>query len=135
MQRGASAYTTCCVGQHLAESRSKDYGETHFSVKLFRNHTTIHQHQTHILSMEAVLDKPMVVTDMKKRLADIMLAVSWREFANTYFEKSSSWFYHKLDGIDGNGGKGGFSEMEALQLRSSLIDLSERIRRAADEVF
>lgn len=85
--------------------------------------------------MEAVLDKPMVVTDMKKRLADIMLAVSWREFANTYFEKSSSWFYHKLDGIDGNGGKGGFSKMEALQLRSSLIDLSERIRRAADEVF
>ena len=85
--------------------------------------------------MEAVLDKPMVVTDMKKRLADIMLAVSWREFANAYFEKSSSWFYHKLDGIDGNGGKGGFSEMEALQLRSSLIDLSERIRRAADEVF
>ena len=85
--------------------------------------------------MEAVLKKPMVVTDMKKRLADIMLAVSWREFANTYFEKSSSWFYHKLDGIDGNGGKGGFSEMEALQLRSSLIDLSERIRRAADEVF
>lgn len=85
--------------------------------------------------MEAVLGKPMVVTDMKKRLADIMLAVSWREFANTYFEKSSSWFYHKLDGIDGNGGKGGFSEMEALQLRSSLIDLSERIRRAADEVF
>ncbi len=85
--------------------------------------------------MEAVLEKPMVVTDMKKRLADIMLAVSWREFANTYFEKSSSWFYHKLDGIDGNGGKGGFSEMEALQLRSSLIDLSERIRRAADEVF
>lgn len=89
----------------------------------------------HIYNMEAVLDKPMVVTDMKKRLADIMLAVSWREFANTYFEKSSSWFYHKLDGIDGNGGKGGFSEMEALQLRSSLIDLSERIRRAADEVF
>ncbi len=85
--------------------------------------------------MEAVLGKPMVVTDMKKRLADIMLAVSWREFANTYFEKSSSWFYHKLDGIDGNGGRGGFSEMEALQLRSSLIDLSERIRRAADEVF
>ena len=40
-----------------------------------------------------------------------------------------------VNGIDGNGGKGGFSEMEALQLRSSLIDLSERIRRAADEVF
>ena len=90
--------------------------------------------QTRII-MEAVLDKPMVITDMKKRLSDILMAVSWREFANTYFEKSSSWFYHKLDGIDGNGGKGGFSDMEAIQLRSALLDLSNRIRRAADEVF
>jgi len=85
--------------------------------------------------MEAVLEKPIVITDMKQRLSDILMAVSWREFANTYFEKSSSWFYHKLDGIDGNGGKGGFSDMEALKLRSALLDLSDRIRRAADEVF
>lgn len=85
--------------------------------------------------MEAVLNKPMVITDMKKRLSDILMVVSWREFANTYFEKSSSWLYHKLDGIDGNGGQGGFTDMEALQMRSALIDLSNRIRKAADEVF
>lgn len=80
------------------------------------------------------LDKPVVITDMKKKVKDIMMAISWRDFANTYFHKSSSWFYHKMDGIDGNGGKGGFNQDEAEQLRGALIDLSNRIRRAAEEI-
>ena len=61
------------------------------------------------------------------------MAISWRDFANTYFHRSSSWFYHKLDGIDGNGGEGGFTE-EAEQIRGALIDLSERIRRVAESI-
>ena len=85
--------------------------------------------------MEEVLKQPYVITDMKKKLKDILMIVSWRELSNTYFHKSSSWFYHKMDGIDGNGGKGGFSETEALQLRGALIDMSERLRKAADEIF
>ena len=80
------------------------------------------------------LEKPVVITDMKKKVRDIMMAISWRDFANTYFHKSSSWFYHKMDGIDGNGGKGGFNHDEAEQLRGALIDLSNRIRRAAEEI-
>ena len=80
------------------------------------------------------LDKPVVITDMKKKVKDIMMAISWRDFANTYFHKSSSWFYHKMDGIDGNGGKGGFNREETEQLRGALIDLSNRIRRAAEEI-
>ena len=80
------------------------------------------------------LDKPVVITDMKKKVKDIMMAISWRDFANTYFHKSSSWFYHKMDGIDGNGGKGGFNQYETEQLRGALIDLSNRIRRAAEEI-
>lgn len=80
------------------------------------------------------LDKPVVITDMKKKIKDIMMAISWRDFANTYFHKSSSWFYHKMDGIDGNGGKGGFNQDETEQLRGALIDLSNRIRRAAEEI-
>ena len=80
------------------------------------------------------LDKPVVITDMKKKVKDIMMAISWRDFANTYFHKSSSWFYHKMDGIDGNGGKGGFNQEETEQLRGALIDLSNRIRRAAEEI-
>ena len=37
-------------------------------------------------------------------------------------------------GIDGNGGVGGFTEQEAGQLKGALIDLSERIRRAAENI-
>ena len=51
-----------------------------------------------------------------------------------YFGKSSSWLYHKLDGIDGNGGKGGFNEEEAEKLRGALCDIADRLRRAADRI-
>lgn len=84
--------------------------------------------------METTTVQPVMITDMKKKVTDIMMAVSWRDFANTYFQKSSSWFYHKMDGIDGNGGKGGFNEREAEQMRGALIDLSDRIRRAAERI-
>ncbi len=75
-----------------------------------------------------------MVTDMKRKMQDVLLAVSWREFANTYFQKSSSWFYHKMDGIDGNGGIGGFTPQETEQMRNALFDLSARIRRAAENI-
>lgn len=84
--------------------------------------------------MEAVLETPVMITDMKKKIKDIQMAISWRNFANTYFQRSSSWFYHKMDGIDGNGGVGGFSEKEAEQMRNALFDLSARIRRAAEGI-
>lgn len=38
---------------------------------------------------------------VKQRIQDIQMLVSWREIAHTYFGKSASWLYHKLDGIDG----------------------------------
>ena len=71
---------------------------------------------------------------VKQRLQDILLSVSWRDIANTYFDRSASWLYHKLDGIDGNGGVGGFTDQEKEQLRGALVDLSDRIRRAADNI-
>ena len=71
------------------------------------------------------------ITDMKQRMSNIMLSVSWREIARTYFDNSVSWFYHKMDGIDGNGG---FTPQEAQQLKSALCDLAERIRRCADKI-
>ncbi|MBQ3844419.1 MAG: DUF5053 domain-containing protein [Bacteroidales bacterium] len=81
-----------------------------------------------------IAKKETRITDMKKRLDDILLAVSWREFSNTYFHRSSSWLYHKMDGIDGNGGVGGFTTDEAEQMQGALFDLSERIRRAAESI-
>jgi hypothetical protein len=84
--------------------------------------------------METTITAPAMVTDMKRKMQDVLLAVSWREFANTYFQKSSSWFYHKMDGIDGNGGIGGFTPQETEQMRNALFDLSARIRRAAESI-
>ena len=42
--------------------------------------------------------------------------------------------YHKLDGIDGNGGEGGFTEEEMQKLKGALCDLADRIRRVADSL-
>lgn len=74
------------------------------------------------------------ITDMKQRMRDIYLAISWRELSRTYFDKSVSWFQQKMYGIDGNGGTGGFTQSEADQLHGALCDLSDRIRRAADSI-
>ena len=71
---------------------------------------------------------------MKTKLNDILLSITWRDIAHRYFGKSSSWLDHKVDGIDGNGGKGEFSPAEAKQLQMALYDLSDRIRAAADRI-
>ena len=71
---------------------------------------------------------------MKTKINDILLSITWRDIAHRYFGKSSSWLYHKMDGIDGNGGKGEFSPAEAKQLQMALYDLSDRIRAAADRI-
>ncbi len=82
----------------------------------------------------ATTNNQTLTTDMKRRLSDILMAVSWREFARTYFGKSSSWFYHKMDGINGSGGVGGFTDEEAKQLQAALLDLSDRIKQAAGKI-
>lgn len=84
--------------------------------------------------MEIVLQKEQTISDMKSRLQDILVTISWREIAREYFGKSASWLYHKMDGIDGNGGKGGFTEQEAEIMRGALIDLSNRLRVCADKI-
>lgn len=83
---------------------------------------------------ETMTATPVKITDMKKRLKDVLMVLSWREMAWQYFDKSSSWLYHKLDGIDGNGGKGGFTPEEAQQLKGALCDVADRLRRAADNI-
>lgn len=83
---------------------------------------------------ETVTSAPAKIANMKKQLCDVLMLLSWREMAWQYFNKSSSWLYHKLDGIDGNGGKGGFTPEEAQQLKGALCDVADRIRRAADTI-
>jgi hypothetical protein len=68
----------------------------------------------------------------KTQLNDILFDVSWARISREYFGKSSSWIYNKLDGIDGNGGYGEFTETEKIQLKGALCDIAKRIRIAAD---
>ncbi len=79
-------------------------------------------------------DKKIIVSDAKSRLSDILIAISWREIARTYFGKSSSWLYHKLDGVKGDGSDGGFTQAEADKLKSALEDLAKRITIAASKL-
>lgn len=83
--------------------------------------------------METIVNKNDVniITGVKERLSDILMSVSWREIARSYFGKSSSWLYHKLDGIDS---QGGFTNEEAQQLREALTDLSYRLKVAAERI-
>ena len=71
---------------------------------------------------------------MKQQMDDILLAISWGNLARTYFTKSASWFYHKMDGRDGNNKPTEFNAEERAQLKRALTDLSNRIRRAADSI-
>ncbi|ANI89921.1 DUF5053 domain-containing protein [Arachidicoccus ginsenosidimutans] len=69
----------------------------------------------------------------KSQLESILLDVSWARIARNYFSKSSSWIYNKLNGIDGNGGTGEFSETEKEKLKEALYDLADKIRNSADK--
>ncbi|MCL1942469.1 MAG: DUF5053 domain-containing protein [Candidatus Azobacteroides sp.] len=80
------------------------------------------------------MDTTLKTGVVKQQLSDILLDISWAKIAQKYFGKSSSWMYHKLDGIDGNGNKSDFSYSEKLQLKNALFDFSERIRRAAENI-
>lgn len=71
---------------------------------------------------------------IKAKLADILLAISWADLSKTYFGKSNSWLYHKLDGLDGTKRPVAFTDEEKLTLKGALVDLADRIRRAADNI-
>lgn len=78
--------------------------------------------------------KETQVDTMKAQMADLLISISWSDLAKRYFGKSGSWLYHKLDGVDGNKKPTEFSAEEKEILKGALVDLSNRIRRAADEM-
>lgn len=78
--------------------------------------------------------KPTQVDTVKARLEDLLISISWSDLSKRYFGKSGSWLYHKLDGVDGNKKPTDFTVEERYQLKGALIDLADRIRRAADNI-
>ena len=71
---------------------------------------------------------------MYQQMDDIFDAITWGDRARTYFDKSASWFYNKMKGIDGNGKPTEFNIEERMQLKAALCDLADRIRRSADAI-
>ena len=65
---------------------------------------------------------------MRQILNPILLIVSWRQFARQYFNRSSSWLYHKIDGIDP------ITDEERLKFKQSLLSLSDEIRYVANKI-
>jgi len=81
--------------------------------------------------MEATLKQKPVV----KSLEDVILDITWAKIAKRYFpDKSITWFYNKMRGVDGNGGNGEFTEEEKEQLKGALMDFSQRVRKAAEDI-
>jgi hypothetical protein len=84
--------------------------------------------------METIKEKATGTTDIKMKLSDILLDVTWSKISRRYFGKSASWIYNKMNGSDGNGGPGDFTYEERIQLRNGLYDFAERIRKIADSL-
>lgn len=74
------------------------------------------------------------VGTMKAQLQDILMSISWMDLSRTYFDKPSSWLYHKLDGLDADNKPVEFTTEEKFMLKGALSDLADRIRRASDEI-
>lgn len=70
----------------------------------------------------------------KSILSDILLAVKWSHISTNYFGKSRSWFSQRLNGYDGNNSETDFNDNEKQVLKKSLFDLSERIRKCAENL-
>ena len=84
--------------------------------------------------MEYAIHQTIEQQTMRQKLDDLLVAISWADLSRTYFGKSSSWLYHKMDGRDGNGKPTTFTAEEQEQLKGALIDLSNRIRKAAETI-
>ena len=80
--------------------------------------------------MATMTMKKVQAGTVKAELQDILLSISWADLSKTYFGRSNSWLYHKLDGLNGIE----FSEEEKQTLKGALVDLADRIRRAADNI-
>ena len=84
--------------------------------------------------MATMVLKDRQTDTVKGQLYDLLVSISWADLSKRYFDKSGSWLYHKLDGVDGNKKPTTFTGEEKQQLKGALCDLANRIRLAADKI-
>lgn len=74
------------------------------------------------------------IIDLRKTYSDILDVIVWSEISQTYFDKSGSWIYHKMRGVDGNGVPKTFTDAEKEILKSAFLDISEKLKKHAEEL-
>ncbi len=96
------------------------------------------KHHCHkaVMHKQIIMETQIITKEKNVKIAlhDILLDITWAKIAKRYFGKSAGWIYNKLNGVDGNGGKGDFTEGEREQLRGALVDFSDRLRTAANKL-
>lgn len=71
---------------------------------------------------------------IREAIAEIRLSISLGDISRRYFGKSAAWFYQRINGTMVNGKPASFNPKEQEQLKSALLDLSERIRESAENL-
>lgn len=71
-----------------------------------------------------------MITDMRNRLKEIELYISWMWLNKNHVGMSIRQFYHKLDGKDGDG----FTAEEAAKVKEGLLEVAEKIRICAERI-
>ena len=80
------------------------------------------------------MDKALAEADeliARHKLGDIPEAISLSYIAKTYFGKSRGWLMQKVNGNIVNGKKATFTPSESRQMREALLDLSNKLSKAA----
>lgn len=76
----------------------------------------------------------MIKESTKNLMWDIIVDISWANISTKYFGKSRSWLSQKMNGKDGNGGQGEFTDIEKETLKNALNDLAYRIQVCANKL-
>ena len=71
---------------------------------------------------------------LRKKLENILPAVSVSYIANKYFQRTPQWFYQRLNGNIVNGKSASFTADEKKRLHDSLIEISNNLNAAASIV-
>ena len=64
---------------------------------------------------------------IREKLGTVPEAISMSYIAKTYFGKTKTWLYQRLNGNKVNGKEARFTEEEARQLQAALHDLGQRL--------
>ncbi|MGQ1929805.1 DUF5053 domain-containing protein [Ornithobacterium rhinotracheale] len=85
--------------------------------------------------MGIIVNKQEEKLTMKQQLWDIIIDVSWGEISERHFKKSRSWLSKKMNGKGFNGEPHAeFTPEEKEILKGALVDLSDRIKTAANNI-